>query len=145
MKGGFIVTPKRYLEQIQVLEAKIDLKRDQIIEERTRAQSCTTAMSERVQTSPCSDSLANIITRICDFEKDMANMVNELIDLKQDSISKIDKMNNPDYVRILMLRYFKGYSLMQIANEMNYSYSHIKRKHGWALEEFKRYMNDGPQ
>ena len=44
-----------------------------------------------------------------------------------------------------MLRYFKGYSLMQIANEMNYSYSHIKRKHGWALEEFKRYMNDGPQ
>ena len=137
MKGGFIVTPKRYLEQIQVLEAKIDLKRDQIIEERTRAQSCTTA--------PCRDSLANIIPRICDFEKDMANMINELIDLKQDSISKIDKMNNPDYVRILMLRYFKGYSLMQIANEMNYSYSHIKRKHGWALEEFKRYMNDGPQ
>ena len=80
------MTPKKYLEQIQILETKINLKKDQILEERARAQSCTAVMFERVQTSPCEDSLPNIINRICEFEKDMDNLIDELIDLKRDII-----------------------------------------------------------
>lgn len=134
------MTPKKYLEQIQILETKINLKKDQILEERARAQSCTAVMFERVQTSPCEDSLPNIINRICEFEKDMDNLIDELIDLKRDIIAKLDRMTNPDHIRILDMKYLKGKNLVEVACELNYSYRQVKRKHGWALEEFKQFM-----
>lgn len=134
------MTPKKYLEQIQILETKINLKKDQMLEERARAQSCTAVMFERVQTSPCEDSLPNIINRICEFEKDMDNLIDELIDLKRDIIAKLDRMTNPDHIRILDMKYLKGKNLVEVACELNYSYRQVKRKHGWALEEFKQFM-----
>ena len=134
------MTPKKYLDQIQILETKINLKKDQILEERARAQSCTAVMFERVQTSPCEDSLPNIINKICEFEKDMDNLIDELIDLKRDIIAKLDRMTNPDHIRILDMKYLKGKNLVEVACELNYSYRQVKRKHGWALEEFKQFM-----
>ncbi len=134
------MTPKKYLEQIQILETKINLKKDQILEERARAQSCTAVMFERVQTSPCEDSLPNIINRICEFEKDMDNLIDELIDLKRDIIAKLDQMTNSDHIRVLDMKYLKGKNLVEVARELNYSYRQVKRKHGWALEEFKQFM-----
>ena len=134
------MTPKKYLEQIKILETKINLKKDQILEERARAQSCTAVMFERVQTSPCEDSLPNIINRICEFEKDMDNLIDELIDLKRDIIAKLDQMTNSDHIRILDMKYLKGKNLVEVACELNYSYRQVKRKHGWALEEFKQFM-----
>ena len=134
------MTPKKYLEQIQILETKINLKKDQILEERARAQSCTAVMFERVQTSPCEDSIPNIINKICEFEKDMDNLIDELIDLKRDIIAKLDRMTNPDHIRILDMKYLKGKNLVEVACELNYSYRQVKRKPGWALEEFKQFM-----
>lgn len=135
-----LMTPKKYLEQVYTLEVKINLKKDQIIEERTRAQSCTAVLSERVQTSACGGSLQSIVAKICEFEKDMDGLINELIDLKRDIVGKLDKMSNPDHIKILEMKYLKDKNLVQIAAEMDYSYSQIKRKHGWALEEFKQFM-----
>lgn len=134
------MTPKKYLEQVQVLEVKINLKKDQILEARTRAESCTVALSERVQTSPCGDSLPKIINKICEFENDMDKLIDEQIDLKREIISKFDKMSNSDHIQILEMKYLKGNNLVEIAAEMGYSYSQIKRKHGWALEEFKQFI-----
>ena len=121
------MTPKKYLEQVYTLEVKINLKKDQIIEERARAQSCTAVLSERVQTSACGGSLQSIVAKICEFEKDMDRLIDELIDLKRD-------------IKILEMKYLKNMNLVQIAAEMNYSYRQVKRKHGWALEEFKQFM-----
>lgn len=134
------MTPKKYLEQIQTLETKINLKKDQILEERTRAQSCTAVLSERVQTSACGGSLQSIVAKICEFEKEMDILIDKQIDLKREIISKFDKMTNTDHIKILEMKYLKNMNLVQIAAEMNYSYSQIKRKHGWALEEFKQFM-----
>ncbi len=134
------MTPKKYLEQVQVLEVKINLKKDQILEERTKAESCTAVLSERVQTSPCGDSLPKIINKICEFENDMDKLIDEQIDLKREIISKFDKMSNSDHIQILEMKYLKGNNLVEIAAEMGYSYSQIKRKHGWALEEFKQFI-----
>ena len=134
------MTPKKYLEQIQILETKINLKKDQILETRTRAESCTVVLSERVQTSLCGDSLPKIINKICEFENDMDKLIDEQIDLKREIISKFDKMSNSDHIQILEMKYLKGNNLVEIAAEMGYSYSQIKRKHGWALEEFKQFI-----
>lgn len=132
--------PKKYLEQVQELEVKINLKKDQIIEVRAKAESCTSVLSERVQTSPCGDSLPNIVSKICEFEIEMNRLIDEQIDLKLEIISKLDKMSNKDHIRILEMKYLKGMNLVKIASEMNYSYRQVKRKHGWALEEFKQYI-----
>ena len=49
-------------------------------------------------------------------------------------------MTNPDHIRILDMKYLKGKNLVEVACELNYSYRQVKRKHGWALEEFKQFM-----
>ena len=74
------------------------------------------------------------------FEREMDILIDKQIDLKREIISKFDKMANTDHIKILEMKYLKNMNLVQIAAEMNYSYSQIKRKHGWALEEFKQFM-----
>ncbi|SEN92027.1 hypothetical protein SAMN05216454_13010 [Peptostreptococcus russellii] len=70
----------------------------------------------------------------------MDKLIDEQIDLKREIISKFDKMSNSDHIQILEMKYLKGNNLVEIAAEMGYSYSQIKRKHGWALEEFKQFI-----
>lgn len=134
------MSPKEYLNQIKIIEVKIQIKMDQILEERTRAESCTALLSERVQTSACGDSLPNIIAKIQDYEKELDKLIDKQIDFKSEILGKIDKIDNPEFIEILSRRYVKGDKLVQIACDMNQSYSQIKRKHGWALQEFKKYM-----
>lgn len=134
------MTPKEYLSQVRNYETKIGIKMDQIVEERTRAQNCTSVLSERVQTSPCGDSLPKIIAKICEYEEELDKLIDKQVDLKLEVVKKIDQLDNPDFVEILTRRYLRGEKLVQIACGMNQSYSQIKRKHGWALEEFKKYM-----
>lgn len=134
------MTPKKYLEQIQYLEVKIALKIDQILRERARAESRTQVLSEKVQTSSCGDSLPSIIAKISEFEKELDRLIGELIDLKLEVIYKLDKMTNPENIKILDMKYLRGKSLVEIACDLGYSYRHIKRKHGWALQEFKKFL-----
>ena len=70
----------------------------------------------------------------------MDNLIDELIDLKRDIIAKLDQMTNSDHIRILDMKYLKGKNLVEVACELSYSYRQVKRKHGWALEEFKQFM-----
>lgn len=134
------MTPKEYLRQIQSLEKKINIKKEQILIERAKSESCTSQLKERVQTSQSPNNFESAVDKINQFEIDMNRLIDKQIDLKRKIIAKIDKMNNPDHIKILEMKYLKGKKLFEIAAEMKYSYSQIKRKHGWALEEFKKYM-----
>lgn len=134
------MTPKEYLKQINAIEAKIKIKQDQILIERARAESCTAAFGERVQSSNCGDSISHIVAKIWEFEKEMDVLIDELIDLKREVMSTFDKMTNTEHILILDKKYLKNKTLIEIAAEMNYSYAQVKRKHGWALEEFKKHM-----
>lgn len=134
------MTPKEYLNQVNAIEAKIKVKQDQILIERTRAESCTQQLGDRVQTSNRGDSLANAITKIWEFEQEMDALIDDLIDLKREILSTFDKMTNAEHIMILDKKYLKNETLVQIAVEMNYSYAQVKRKHGWALEEFRKCM-----
>lgn len=134
------MTPKQYLEQINALDRKINIKIEYIAELRTKSQNCTQVLCERVQTSHSQDSLSAIISKIADTEHKVNKLIDEYVDLKNDIIAKLDKMQTSDYIEILNRKYFRCQTLLEIAYEMNYSYSQIKRKHGWALEEFKQFM-----
>lgn len=134
------MTPKEYLQQIQSLETKINTKKEQILIERSKSESCTSQLKERVQTSQSPNNFENAVDKINQFEIDMNRLIDKQIDLKRKIIAKIDKMNNPDHIKILEMKYLKGKNLVEIAAEMDYSYRQIQRKHGWALEEFKKYM-----
>lgn len=59
----------------------------------------------------------------------------ELVDLSN-ALNKLDKKERD----IIVLRYYKGYSLKEIAELMHISYGITKIKHNKALKEMKKFM-----
>lgn len=67
---------------------------------------------------------------------------NELMDIvikekekQKQIVEKINRVEFP-YKNILFKVYIQGKSLVTVASEMNYSYVHICREHGIALNKF---------
>lgn len=56
-------------------------------------------------------------------------------------LTQLDKIKQP-YRLILDKVYIQGKTLVKVADEMNYSYVDICRKHGKALKEFEKINDD---
>lgn len=67
---------------------------------------------------------SNLEERIADYEHELAHKMNDLFDAKK-LISTFKGLEN----QILYYRYVEGKSLEEIAVDLNYSYSHISKKH----------------
>lgn len=92
---------------------------------------------ERVQTSPSADSIPNEVIRRAELEADISRKIERFLQLKHKIINEIQSLDNAVYVNILYKRYVEYKSLDEIAEKMNYSYVHMKRLHGYALQKFK--------
>ena len=62
--------------------------------------------------------------------------IDKLIDLKNEIFERIEQVESADYRNLLILRYINLNSFEEIAVTMCYSYRHVTRMHGWALQEF---------
>ena len=93
--------------------------------------------NERVQTSP-KDRMPDDISRIVDLENEIREDTHRLIFMKDKIINEIHKLNNPVYIEILYKRYVEYKSLEEISVELSYSYIHVKRLHGYALQAFRK-------
>lgn len=71
--------------------------------------------------------------------EDMSDMVvhEEELELLADSLQKLSE----DERDIVILRYYKEYTLMKIADIMGLSYGQTKRLHAKAIEKLSSYMN----
>ena len=135
---------KEYLRQIRLLDLKITHR----IEERDTLRSMAAGMSgqglggERTGSSAPGDRMAQIVNRYVDMEKEIDAMIDELVELRDKIIGQIHQLEDRRYVELLYLRYVKYMRLEEIACTMHktdgspYSYDHINRLHGEALENF---------
>ena len=77
------------------------------------------------------------IVSYVDFSKLIDKRIKELFDIKGEITSAISKLKNRRFRTILIKRYINFETFEQISVEMNYSYVHICRLHGEALEKMK--------
>ena len=91
---------------------------------------------ERVQTSQNNSTEAKF-TRFADYSKAIDERIDELYKIKQEILKAISGVDNSTYRTLLIERYINFKTWEEIAVYMNYSYMHITRLHGKALQRVK--------
>ena len=86
---------------------------------------------------PTYQAVEKIITKWDEEIYNMAVEVNELIENKR-AVDRALKALPWDEHRVIELHYIIGLTLERVAAEMNYTYRHITRLHGWALEKIRK-------
>lgn len=134
------MTAKQYLSSLKLLNIKINHKLQEV--EELRALSFSTgglaADNERVQTSPSGDGRQiALVNRYVDMEMEINQLIDKYVDRKDKIINEIHQLEDARYVEILFKRYVEFKTLTSVAMEMAYDYSHIRRLHARALEDFE--------
>lgn len=83
------------------------------------------------------DSAAEKIAKLIDSIDELINKINAHQEKQSKILEQLDKVEQP-YRLILDKVYIQGKTLVRVADEMNYSYGDICRKHGIALKKFDK-------
>ena len=84
------------------------------------------------------DAFGSKVSGVIDVERKLVEQYREVVERRAKVLKEIQDMEDWRHVKLLSLRYIEHKRLEEIALVMNFSYPHIKRIHGEALDEFAR-------
>lgn len=133
---------KQYLKELKRLDTCINQQLQEKAALYTSTIGAARTDKDRVQTSGSGDMMPELIQRLLDLEAEIDKEIDNFADQKRKMIRQIQGLKNETYVSLLYRRYVEFKSLEEIAVEMNYTYQHTRRMHGYALAEFQRVHED---
>lgn len=126
----------KLLKDIRHISSMIMRLQEQIDEIYTALTNATVKPKEiDVQTSLPSDPMADRVIKAVEFQKELQEYQIELISRKNKALNVIKQMNI-DNQQLLLLRYFKGYSIEEVGQNVGYTYKWAWEKIHQAEEEF---------
>ena len=128
------MTPKEYLSQYGWIERNIRRLEEEKERWRQRALHITPCWSDAPSGGSGEDKIQTAVEKACLVEDKIVAEIDRLVNLRQEIITVIAAVPDPAQRELLERRYIQLQSLERIAVEMNYSYVHVKRLHGWALQ-----------
>lgn len=135
------MTAKQYLMQIKHLEHRIELKQDEITHLRTLATSITAPTErEAIQTSGTADKVGNLAVKIVDLQRETNDIIDELIDTRQECIKVIEQIKHPLQYEVLHKFYIDNKPFPVIASELHYTYEYIRHVHIKALKSIEKIL-----
>lgn len=135
------MTAKEYLNQVRVLDMLINAKQSELYSLKLMATSISSpVISEKVQSGGENNAM-RIIDKIVDLQNEINLEIDKLVTLKSEIREKIGNVYNQKFITLLTDKYINGFTLEQIAERMDISYTTICKLHGEALEIF-RYENN---
>ena len=130
---------KKYLSRIRLYDARIESGLQELSDLEEMVTRITPVLKQDVVSSSSSqDKLGDTVAKIADLREKINRDVDAFVDLKEEALVKLRKVEKPEYYDILHKRYFEYQSLEQIAVSMNYTYRWIRRLHGRALQAFEK-------
>lgn len=134
------MTAKEYLSQAATLKRRIKQIEDRIEKLRTEASSPKTIRYDKdmIQSSPSGDALANYMIRLDHEERKLIRLKEQYLDIHEEIRNRILLVRPDLYADVLYMRYLEGKSLVDISEELLYSYIYVCKLHGRALLEFAR-------
>jgi len=142
MKETSVKEAKDYLMQIRLLDTQIDCMLSNVDSLRESLLRITPTLKQDVVTGGSShDRMSSTIAKIVDLEKEINAKVDTYIDKKAQIIRLLEKVRNPDYLKVLQLRYIEYESLEEVSSEMHYTYRWICKLHGRALQTFAKILD----
>ena len=134
------MTAKEYLSQAATLKRRIKQIEDRIEELRTEASSPKAIRYDKdmIQSSPSGDALANYMITLDHEERKLIRLKEQYLDIHEEIRNRILLVRPDLYADVLYMRYLEGKSLVDISEELSYSYIYACKLHGRALLEFAR-------
>lgn len=146
---GEIMTAKEYLQQIELLNKKINHR----IREAERLHALITGGAltynpDKIRTS-VSRAQEERLERYIDMQREINESIEDMVDLKHKIIREIHCIDAGDktatYIEILFRRYIELTPLTKIAEEMGYNYKWLCQLHGFALTTFAEQVLSQPK
>lgn len=109
----------------------LDIKIDALIKEKEKWYK--RALSLKADGTDVDGSKA-LLQKVADYETQINNSIDSLIDTRQEIMNAIDRINNPKYRQILYLKYINGMNYTEIGEKLGYCSRQIGRLHKKAIE-----------
>jgi len=132
------MTAKEYLSRLRSLELRLLANANEIENLTTIATHITSAInSDGIHTTgTTSDKLGSCVARIVDLRNEIDADVDNLEKVRKEIIDSIENVQTTKHRELLRMRYVCHMTFEEIAVEMDMSWRHIVRLHGYALNEF---------
>ena len=137
------LTAKQYLDQLRVIDTKINQKMEELADLMTAATS-TGAIDyskDRMQTSP-QNAQENRICKYVDLDAEINREIDEFVDIKHRVTKEIQELNVDYYIKILFKVYVQYKTVKDAANEIGLSYQYVRDLHKKALKAFEELHTD---
>lgn len=127
---------KAYLRKIELLDAHITNKLNDLATLRTMVTKITATITPvAVAGSGNQDKLGDAIAKIVDLQNEINQKIDKFVDSKREVSAVLEKLQEPDHVKVLHKRYIEYKPWEQIACEMRCTYRNVCYIHGKALQE----------
>ena len=134
---------KEYFAQIRKTDRLIQRLTDTVNTLRSSLTSQNYELkSDKVQTSGPKNTLEETITKIIDLEADINRRIDELVSMKQEAFTMINRIPDLDQQNILIGRYIQLKKWEDISEELNYSMQWVFELHGKGLLAFAKANSD---
>ena len=135
---------KAYLRRIELLDAHINNKLNDLATLRTMVTKITATITPvAVSGSGNQDKLGDAIAKIVDLQDEINQKIDKFVDSKREVSAVLEKLQEPDHVKVLHKRYIEYKQWEQIACEMKYTYRNVCYIHGKALQAVEAILKDG--
>ena len=129
------MTKKEWLGRYNILQGDIERTEAEIQRWRARAESVTQHITDMPKGGQGRNQLEDAVCAIDELEQELSGRIMESIAVRKEIAAAIEAVKNPVYRDVLRRKYIDGNTLEKIAVDLNYSYVHVCRLHGWALRE----------
>lgn len=137
-----MIDAKAYLRQVEKIDLCIQNKLIERQQWRDIATGITASIgTERVQSSGSQQKMADAVVKCVDMETEINTLVDNLIEVKKDVISTIEKLDSPTEYDILHKRYIQFMTLQEIADRCGREYTTITTAHGRALKKVQNLLH----
>lgn len=138
------MTAKQYLNQARRIDKEIDVLHQRVEETRERLESITQNYDGDGAQSTKDP---HKFDRLLELESLVEEKINEQIAMKAEILSTISKLKDRQQ-RLVLTLYYTGTDKLtkkpltweQVAVEMDYSFQHTMRMHGYALNEIEKLL-----
>lgn len=133
---------KDFLERIRKCDTQIDNLTVVKQRVRDRATAITSRISrDRAPGAGTGDKVGRAAVEVADLEREIDQAVSRYARQIRTAVRLIGKLDNPDHIKLLTMRYIEYKSFDHIALEMKRSVQGIFYMHGRALEALEQIMN----
>lgn len=140
---------KTYLRQIEMYNVRIKQMNEELLRLDAIVNGTTGSMDAiKVQTSPDKNKREKQLARLADLKNKIIDKKIEQEEKRAEIVDMIHQLTNPQFIKLLTYRYIECIPLKDIPDVMTkpdggeYSYDHINRLHGQALNAFREIYNN---